>query len=403
MFNKVRWYRVKINIIMLSKIEEILSNTGFLDYKKHIPIYKKHWEEYGKYRECENVLKLKLEKLEGWNTFFSFIFFILFFLNFKIINEVPVLGIFILVIIIWGFSKINDITNFTTSGKYALIKGQIKEVENKLNIERNILIGYESKVKEYYERELNDFYHENLYKKRAKGEIYFNNLDLFLNKIKVADSVSREMLFSRIRIESHLDYALSKEWYRENRNNNVNYSKKEIDNDKSNTYINNQNINNSIEKQYIKKEIISNHEKYRVARKIDWDQVNKSKSLIGKKGEEIVFLLEKEYLIEIGREDLADKVRHISKEEGDGLGYDIFSFFKNGKEKYIEVKSTTIENSNSFIITKNELDFLEKNRKNTFIYKVYISGTEKPKLKVILAEDMLSDSEIIPNRYKVVL
>ncbi len=55
------------------------------------------------------------------------------------------------------------------------------------------------------------------------------------------------------------------------------------------------------------------------------------------------------------------------------------------------------------MITKNELDFLKENRKNAFIYKVYVSDTEEPKLKVILAEDMLNDSEIIPNRYKVVL
>lgn len=381
---------------MLSKIEEILSNIDFLDYKKHIPIYEK-------YKEDENILKSKLEKLEGWNVLFGFIFLILFLLNFKIIDQVPVLGILILGLIILGFSKINNIINFITFGKFKLIKGQIKEVEDKLNTEREILIGYEGKVKEYYEKELNDFYYENLYKKRAKGEIYFNNLDLFLNKIKVADSVSREMLFSRIRTESHLDYALSKEWYRENRSNNVNYSKKETDSNKNNTYINNQNTNDNTAKQYVKKEIMSNHEKYRVARKIDWDEVNKNKSFIGKKGEEIVFLLEKEYLLEIEREDLADKVRHISKEEGDGLGYDILSFFKNGEEKYIEVKSTTIENSNSFMITKNELDFLEENRKNAFVYKVYISETEEPKLKVILAEDMLCDSEIIPNRYKVVL
>ncbi len=173
---------------MLSKIEEILSNIDFLDYKKHIPIYKI-------YKEDENVLKSKLEKLEGWNTLFGFIWFILFFLNFKIIDQVPVLGILIMLgLIILGFSKVDSFINFITSGKYKLIKEQIKEVEDKINTERNILIGYENKVKEYYERELNDFYHENLYKKRAKGEIYFNNLDLFLNKIKIADAVSREML-----------------------------------------------------------------------------------------------------------------------------------------------------------------------------------------------------------------
>ncbi|MBK7638619.1 MAG: DUF3883 domain-containing protein [Bacteroidetes bacterium] len=51
--------------------------------------------------------------------------------------------------------------------------------------------------------------------------------------------------------------------------------------------------------------------------------------------------------------DLAEKVRHISIEIGDGAGYDILSYEFNGDAKFIEVK-TTQSNTKQFIITLNE-------------------------------------------------
>jgi Domain of unknown function (DUF3883) len=38
-------------------------------------------------------------------------------------------------------------------------------------------------------------------------------------------------------------------------------------------------------------------------------------------------------------EDLALKVKHLSKEVGDGLGYDIHSFDLNGSDRLLEVKN----------------------------------------------------------------
>lgn len=42
--------------------------------------------------------------------------------------------------------------------------------------------------------------------------------------------------------------------------------------------------------------------------------------------------IEKKYLTSINREDLSQKVEHRSKNQGDGLGYDILSFFEDGRE-----------------------------------------------------------------------
>tara|TARA_B000000460_G_C21170215_1_gene245084 strand:- start:204 stop:422 length:219 start_codon:yes stop_codon:yes gene_type:complete len=51
---------------------------------------------------------------------------------------------------------------------------------------------------------------------------------------------------------------------------------------------------------------------------------------LGILGEELVVKYEKEYLKSKGREDLAERIVHISRVEGDGAGYDIKSFNENG-------------------------------------------------------------------------
>jgi hypothetical protein len=62
--------------------------------------------------------------------------------------------------------------------------------------------------------------------------------------------------------------------------------------------------------------------------------------VLGRAGEEYVFHLEKQRLGEIGRGDLAVKIRWVSEQVGDGLGYDIVSFADDGSSLFIEVKTT---------------------------------------------------------------
>lgn len=127
-----------------------------------------------------------------------------------------------------------------------------------------------------------------------------------------------------------------------------------------------------------KKEVppaIAPEKKYRTARKIDnWEEINRKRKITGTKGEEIALAIEQEYFESIGRKDLADRVRHVSVEDGDGLGYDILSFFDNGKEKYIEVKSTTVSIGSPFNISKNELEFLREHMDNSFVCRVLVPG-----------------------------
>ena len=76
---------------------------------------------------------------------------------------------------------------------------------------------------------------------------------------------------------------------------------------------------------------------------------------LGRLGEEIVFEHEKSQLQRLGCSHLAKQVKWISRDEGDGAGYDILSYRANGAERLIEVKTTNGWEWTPFYITRNEL------------------------------------------------
>jgi uncharacterized protein DUF3883 len=78
---------------------------------------------------------------------------------------------------------------------------------------------------------------------------------------------------------------------------------------------------------------------------------------LGRDGEELVLHFERERLKKFERPDLAKKIRWVSEEDGDGAGYDILSFDKGGKERFLEVKTTVGPDVTPFYITRNELSF----------------------------------------------
>lgn len=92
------------------------------------------------------------------------------------------------------------------------------------------------------------------------------------------------------------------------------------------------------------------------------------KKKLGEEGEKYVLAKEKNYLIDIGRPDLADKVKLVSQFDC-SAGYDILSFDENGSSKYIEVKSTT-SNLSSFFMSSNEIETSKILGDSYFIYKV---------------------------------
>ncbi|TPL75958.1 DUF3883 domain-containing protein [Mesorhizobium sp. B2-3-15] len=92
----------------------------------------------------------------------------------------------------------------------------------------------------------------------------------------------------------------------------------------------------------------------RIVRKFDPALRDARNRQLGKSGEERVLFAEQTGLRVAGREDLARKVRWVSVEDGDGAGYDIRSFDPAGRERLIEVKTTTGHKQTPFLLSENE-------------------------------------------------
>lgn len=134
-------------------------------------------------------------------------------------------------------------------------------------------------------------------------------------------------------------------------------------------------------------------------KKPDYEKSMRRKQEIGNLGENIVYNEEIKKLIKIGRKDLSDKVKFVSK-ENDRAGYDISSFDKDGNEIYIEVKSTVSNPKNiNFIITQNEYQ-QSLLKDNYFIYLVYEVETNYPKIH-ILKKEILLEEYMKPILYRV--
>lgn len=115
------------------------------------------------------------------------------------------------------------------------------------------------------------------------------------------------------------------------------------------------------------------------SKKVDFELRSSKFKLRGEKGEFYILELEKDFLIKNKREDLALKVSQVSK-ISDSFGYDILSFEIDGREKYIEVKSTVGNSSEfSFYITANELA-KSKILVNYYIYLVFEIDSEHPQI-----------------------
>lgn len=98
----------------------------------------------------------------------------------------------------------------------------------------------------------------------------------------------------------------------------------------------------------------------RLVRKFDPVERDFRNRKLGEAGEEFIFNSEIEGLRVEGRPDLAGRVSWVSKELGDGLGYDIKSYDLKGREKFIEVKTTVGSNRTPFFMTRNEKSFAEE-------------------------------------------
>lgn len=92
---------------------------------------------------------------------------------------------------------------------------------------------------------------------------------------------------------------------------------------------------------------------------------------LGLAGEEAVLAHERARLRLADRPQLADKIRHVSKEVGDFLGYDILSFEVSGQERLIEVKTTKRGIDAPFFVTRHEVRVSEERAQHYHLYRVF--------------------------------
>lgn len=100
---------------------------------------------------------------------------------------------------------------------------------------------------------------------------------------------------------------------------------------------------------------------------------------LGLAGEEFVVRFEHWRLNQLGQPKLADRVEHVSQTQGDGLGYDVRSFDADGKERFIEVKTTAFSKETPFFVTRNELDF-SKDASDHFVLCRLFEFRQNPRL-----------------------
>lgn len=161
-------------------------------------------------------------------------------------------------------------------------------------------------------------------------------------------------------------------------------------------------IDGQIDFDYLEAEAVkpSNRELLRAVQDYEKSQRNQRKS--GEAAEGAVINFEKDKLNNLGRPDLADMVRQVSKKSSD-YGYDVLSFdVENGvaTESHIEVKSAKLSGSYiEFFISSNELDKF----KNDPVYKIYclIRIGRDYKLHQIKKADFFAHDYLTPMSYRV--
>lgn len=117
----------------------------------------------------------------------------------------------------------------------------------------------------------------------------------------------------------------------------------------------------------------TNNNKYRlpIPQKRDYLEREARNIALGCAGEELVMHFEHFRLHNLGYKKLADKVEHVAKAKGDGLGFDILSFESSGRERFIEVKTTAFGKETPFFISRGEVKFAQENANEFHLYRLF--------------------------------
>jgi hypothetical protein len=324
------------------------------------------------------------------------------------------------------------------------IREENEKKEKKVDLIKAKVYAFEEACIKYYLAFYEEFYQNNLYRKHHNTEKYKQSSETYSSIKNEIIAISQKLIFWHYSLndllKDHKDCLVRHMWKMKNNKNrlfnafNDVHFKDGVDKEIEAYRENTQNIifktnafeaqqeeiiseslvfdqNKIIKEEFRKKREIEKideekirlmppEKRFRVARKIDnWEEINRKRKETGDKGEEIVFLIEQDYLRSINRIDLADRIKHIAKED-DGSGYDILSFFENGREKYIEVKSTTTSLKSPYYVSNNELSFLKEHNEDYRLYRVLLIDSG-PEMRVYEPSEILEINDITPTQYIV--
>lgn len=135
---------------------------------------------------------------------------------------------------------------------------------------------------------------------------------------------------------------------------------------------------------------------------VDYIEQNIRNKDLGILGERFIYNYEMEKVKSYNL-PVTKKVIWVAKDVGDGLGYDILSYDNEGKEMYIEVKTTTGKEKSDFFITANELLKSEEKKEKFYLYRVYDFDMKTKQGRISIRQGSLRELCVMPSVYKVVL
>ncbi|MDE0693852.1 MAG: DUF3883 domain-containing protein [Gammaproteobacteria bacterium] len=115
---------------------------------------------------------------------------------------------------------------------------------------------------------------------------------------------------------------------------------------------------------------------------VDYLRREEGNRRLGDAGEALVMAYEQARLQHVGLDHLARNVEQVSKTQGDRAGYDIRSYEEDGRDRFVEVKTTRYGKFTPFYISDSEVRFSETNWDKYQLYRLF-EFREQPKLFVL--------------------
>ncbi len=122
---------------------------------------------------------------------------------------------------------------------------------------------------------------------------------------------------------------------------------------------------------------------------------------LGDLGELWVMKYEIEKLRNAKQDKLIDKIKHTSKDEGDGTGFDIQSFDIYGNKIFIEVKTTKGRQNSTFFVTRNELERSKIEKEHYYLYRLYNYNEQTDTADLLIIQGDLTNICEFPTTYKI--